>query len=157
MTTMKSFALIIPAAALAFLALTGCSSDPTGIDPGVDLNTPNNAGSAHYNDLPETDPKAQAFISQFKANYPELAGDANRPDRYVLKNGSNLCAEVDYQKRHGTEMTLEDMKKFVIPRVVAGSVPRKATDAEADGIAKLAVNTICPEFSGQIQGEIKWN
>jgi len=157
MTTMKSFALIIPAAALTFLALTGCSTNSATFDPSADTNTPNNAGSAHYNDLPETDPKAQAFISQFKTSYPELAGDANRPDRYVLKNGTGLCAELDYQKRQGAEMTLEDMKKFVTPRVVAGSVPRQATDAEADGIAKLAVNTICPEFSGQLQGEIKWN
>jgi hypothetical protein len=157
MNILKSSTLLIPAVALALITLTGCSTDSATTDPGVNLNTPNNAGSAHYSDLPETDPKAQAFISQFKAGYPELAGDANRPDRYVLKNGTGLCAELDFQKRHGTEMTLEDMKKFVIPRVVAGSVPRKATDAEADGIAKLAVNTICPEFSGQLQGEIKWN
>jgi len=153
MNILKSSTLIIPAVALAFITLTGCSSDPIG----VDFNTPNNAGSTHYSDLSETDPRAQSFISKFKASYPELTGDANRPDRYVLKNGSNLCAEVDYQKRHGTEMRLEDMKKFVIPRVVAGSVPRKATDAEAEGIAKLAVETICPEFTGQTQEEIQWN
>jgi len=164
MTTMKSFALIIPAAALAFLALTGCSADPAGVDPGAaPSDTASSSSTAtttddgfvppthEYYDIAETDPRAQSFVTQYRSSFPGVAGRATRPDRYILSVGTKLCTEISWQEQNDKHiMNLADMKKFVTPRVTGDIVTRPATDAEADGISRLAVNTLCPVYISRL-------
>lgn len=140
----------------AGVALAGCSSTPdvsAGTYPdGLEFSY--NAeglpidqfGSIKYNYItPEMD-RGVAFVSQFRAAYPELSG-TNRPDKYVLKNGNKICAEIEFNQRTKEHtMTFEEMKSYVIPRVTGRDVTHEATPEEADGIVRLALNTVCPEY-----------
>jgi hypothetical protein len=136
-TIMSTFAFTM----LMIVGLTGCGSEGKPSTPTALATNP-------YISITEDDPRAQAFISEFRASYPQLVGDSSRPDKYVLKNGSHLCAEIfSKEMNQAYHMTFQDMKQHVIPRVRGGDVQRDATEEEADGVVRLALNTICPEYS----------
>lgn len=164
MNILKSSTVIISAITLSFLALTGCSSDPATVDPGAAPSDTASSSSAaattddgfippthEYYDIAETDPRAQSFVTQYRSSFPGVAGRATRPDRYILKVGTKLCTEISWQEQNDKHiMNLADMKKFVTPRVTGDIVTRPATDAEADGISRLAVNTLCPVYASRL-------
>ena len=155
---MSKFSKIIASSLILFsgIALAGCSSNSTeSVDPyaeGVEISynaeglPVDQYGNMKYNYITPEMNRGTAFISQFRATYPDLAG-ATRPDKYVLANGNKVCAEIEYKQRNEAyTMTFEEMKNFVIPRVKGGEVTREATLEEADGIVRLALNTVCPEY-----------
>jgi hypothetical protein len=160
MNILKSSTLIIPAVALVFITLAGCSTNSATTDPGTASSEATSSSSAattaddgfvppthEYYDITETDPRAQSFVTQYRSSFPGVAGRATRPDRYILSVGTKLCTEISWQEQNDKHiMNLADMKKFVTPRVTGDIVTRLATDAEADGISRLAVNTLCPVY-----------
>jgi hypothetical protein len=164
MNILKSSTLIIPAVALVFITLTGCSTNSATTDPGTASSEATSSSSAattadddfvppthEYYDIAETDPRAQSFVTQYRSSFPGVAGRATRPDRYILSIGTKLCTEISWQEQNDKHiMNLADMKKFVTPRVTGDIVTRPATDAEADGISRLAVNTLCPVYSSRL-------
>jgi hypothetical protein len=164
MNILKSSTLIIPVVVLSFVTLTGCSSHSATTDPGTTPSTTTSSSSTaaatddgfvppthEYYDIAETDPRAQSFVTQYRSSFPGVAGRATRPDRYILSVGTKLCTEISWQEQNDKHiMNLADMKKFVTPRVTGDIVTRPATDAEADGISRLAVNTLCPAYTSRL-------
>lgn len=137
------------------IALAGCSSSSSTVTGSDEAYVP----ATTYSSIDETTPEAQAFIANYRSSFPELSGGADRPDRYILKNGIKLCGEIEFQEiTHEYLMTFDEMKAYVTPRVTGGNVTRPATNEEADGIVRSAVNSLCPVYATQLPQEaIVWN
>jgi hypothetical protein len=132
-------------------SLTACAAPKTtevpSSGPSVDQAAPTpQASYFRYNDLTPDTPQGQAFLVRFKKEVPQLVG-TDRPDKYVLKNGTALCAEISFDLRNeNRRMSMSEEINYVSQWVVGGTVTRKATQAEAKLIIANALDTVCPEF-----------
>lgn len=128
---------------------TGVSTAPSKLTDGPDAN-PNATDYRLYNFVEETDPRGIKFISDLNSQYPELAGFKDSHEK--IKPGRLLCAEISMQNRRLSHtMTHEEIKHFVSIRTEPYLDTRVATDEEADGIAHLAIQDICPEYSNLLK------
>lgn len=162
MTIHKSTKVILPLIALAIsFSAVGCSpsspdvetisvptSNPTSSPKmtGLPNANPNATDNPSYNSVDEKDSRGAKFVSDFNSQYSELAGikDAH----HKVRTGSMICAEISMQNRlFSHAMTHEEIKHFVSVRTEPYLDTRIATDEEADGIAHLAIQDICPEYS----------
>lgn len=156
MSLTKKVSPLLGLALAGMFVLSGCSSAATVEDTNSAGNPPVSNGSGtssdasgKYFDLSVDDPRAQTFISQFTSTYPELTD--GKTEKHILRNAGKLCDEIAYQQDSTQHtMTLEEMKSYVKPRVTGGNVMREATDAEADGIVRLAVTTVCTEHASLV-------
>lgn len=165
MTIHKSTRVILPLIVLAIsFSTVGCSSapdietidtpvsnstDPARLTDGPKAN-PEATDNPSYNFIKETDPKGLKFVSDLNSQYPELAG--SKDSNQKLKPGTLLCAEISMQNRlFSHTMTHEEIKHFVSVRTEPYLDTRVATDEEADGIAHLAIQDICPEYSNLLK------
>lgn len=148
---------------LSFTFLSGCSHSPESTEvPSASVEIPDAGpklsyyedglpydenGILKYNYIEPDSARGQAFLSVFKSQFQDLTGGPERPDRYIISTGNKLCAEIEWKQRNENyTMTFDEMKRFVTPRVEGGSVDRVATPEEADGIARLSLNTLCTEY-----------
>jgi len=162
MTFHKSTKVILPLIALAIsFSAVGCSPSSPDVET-ISVPTSNPTSSPKMTDLPnanpnatdyrlygfveETDPRGVKFISDLNSQYPDLAGFKDSHQK--IKPGRLLCAEISMQNRlFSHAMTHEEIKHFISVRTEPYLDTRIATDEEADGIAHLAIQDICPEYS----------
>jgi hypothetical protein len=139
-------------ALIAIALLAGCSSADTAEteapaaaasgategDPATGTYPLREDGLVAYSNIDESYPQVAEFVSQFRAAYPALAGSTDRPDKYVAKNGTAACAEI----QRGTDEA--GQISHAQANVVGDDVTTPATPEEAAGIIAIAVATICP-------------
>jgi hypothetical protein len=139
-------------ALLSLTALAGCSSASSPAaesevsssgsavagDPATGTLPVREDGRIAFSMVTPEFPQAADFVAQFRAALPAVAGSAERPDKYVLKNGTAACEEI----QAGTDQASQISHAQAY--VVGNDVVTPATEEEAATIITIAVATLCP-------------